>query len=253
MRDRRDYDPANEWRASPSSGSGKPPLLPAPPSASLQDILSAPSLRTLLALPAASTTPPPERRPLLDSDALKTTPHAPSIARLYDTLPLQCGTCGLRLPAGSDAKLQEHYDWHFRRNKEETGSRNRGWFLDANAWLSSGTLPSEDHVRSSVFDDGPKKDAAAPELERQVSSVPMQDAPADNCRVCGDTFDKFYHEDKEDWHYRDTVVHAGAIYHTHCYEDAEKSGTLLSPIPTPRTGSLADLQSTAKKPRSDEP
>ncbi len=39
------------------------------------------------------------------------------VLQLYAPNSIQCGTCGLRMLPGSDAAMQDHYDWHFRQNK----------------------------------------------------------------------------------------------------------------------------------------
>ena len=39
-----------------------------------------------------------------------------AVDKLYDELPLQCVTCGVRFPPDAKDVMQDHYDWHFRRN-----------------------------------------------------------------------------------------------------------------------------------------
>jgi pre-mRNA cleavage complex 2 protein Pcf11 len=57
------------------------------------------------------------------------------VGLLYDSLPLQCSTCGRRFAdTERDRKIRDaHLDWHFRVNKrlrEDTRGQSRSWYLD---------------------------------------------------------------------------------------------------------------------------
>ena len=52
----------------------------------------------------------------------------------------------------------------------------------------------------------------------------------EQCSVCYDKFDEFYHEDEEEWHLRNALRIDNELYHPICYEDHLKSmAKLLKP------------------------
>lgn len=75
-------------------------------------------------------------------------------------------------------------------------------------------------LEKSWFETGGAEEGEVPmEVVEETPSV-AAGPPADhNCALCGDKFDQFYNEDKEEWHLRNSVRHEENNYHPMCFED----------------------------------
>ena len=69
----------------------------------------------------------------------------------------------------------------------------------------------------------------------------LADDSITTCRICGEKFEKFWHEEEEEWMYRNAVfgkyinntpgkTQKASIFHRHCYKAATKDSKVLSSV-----------------------
>ncbi|KAM3958336.1 uncharacterized protein ACR2FA_007662 [Aphomia sociella] len=171
------------------------------------------------------------------SDTLKVAQPA-LVWRLYGGM--QCSGCGARFPPEHTVRYSQHLDWHFRQNRRERDSARRAhsrrWAYDLADWLQYEELEDLDEREKNWFETsgaegeggapaGGPGGAGGPEAAEEAPSV-AAGAPRDrHCALCGDTFQQFYNEDKEEWHLRNSVRHEDNNYHPLCFEDYKASLT----------------------------
>ncbi|KAJ2945092.1 hypothetical protein O0L34_g9148 [Tuta absoluta] len=165
---------------------------------------------------------------LLRSETLKVKQPG-LVAKLYGGM--QCSGCGARFPPEHTVRYSQHLDWHFRQNRRERDSARRAhsrhWHYDLSDWVQYEEVEDLEEREKSWFETGGAEGEGEgpPEVPEETPSV-AAGAPADHhCALCGDKFDQFYNEDKEEWHLRNSVRHEEKNYHPMCFEDYKASLT----------------------------
>ena len=142
---------------------------------------------------------------------------------------MQCSACGLRFLSDQTAQYSNHLDWHFRQNKRQQDSTRkpnaRKLYFTADDWQIFEEIEDIDERVPSMFEtEGAlltNKEAETDE-EPSVAVPPGDDKEAGICPACHDSFTQFFHQDKEEWHFRNAIQVDGMNYHPSCYQDKLK-------------------------------
>ncbi|KAK9366510.1 hypothetical protein V1509DRAFT_629676 [Lipomyces kononenkoae] len=157
------------------------------------------------------------------------------VGLLYDSLPLQCSTCGRRFADTERARKvrDAHLDWHFRVNKrlrEDTRGQSRSWYLDEESWIKF--IDGDDNNENEGSTDASFQSSVngSTESKRKREDVSNKYIPAPKdpnvintpCPICKEKFKSVWNETAEDWVWMNAVkAENGKIYHATCLQDAE--------------------------------
>ena len=133
------------------------------------------------------------------------------IRSLYFELPLQCSQTGRRFR--TQPELDAHMDWlHARRRRRKEGKVCRKWFVNIAAWLKGLKTMAEDAVNFfGGEDENPDLHVnAAIQEELNNVSVPVDESQP-TCALSGETFETFWNEKEQEWHYRGATILDRAI------------------------------------------
>uniref|UniRef100_T1J1R3 CID domain-containing protein n=1 Tax=Strigamia maritima TaxID=126957 RepID=T1J1R3_STRMM len=162
-----------------------------------------------------------EKVPIIEftSESLRTR-HPAIIGKLCRGI--QCSSCGLRFTSEQTEKYGQHLDWHFRQNRRERDSAkkamSRKWYYDVQDWIQFEEIEDTEERARSLFEEQANEDQA--EQTEDVQTIPVAEDDGDNvCAVCGESFEQFWDQDKEEWHLKDATRIDGKTYHPICYED----------------------------------
>ncbi|KAJ1445945.1 hypothetical protein M885DRAFT_548256 [Pelagophyceae sp. CCMP2097] len=139
-------------------------------------------------------------------------PCRATLDALYDRT-AQCADDGLRFATQRD--LAAHMDVVYRRNRERRerapGTAARPWGPSRDAWLDGDTAAAfgDGGVAAGAAGAAAADDGAAVDDSATDCAVPA-DCATTRCRVCGEQFEIFWHDARDEWLLRDAVRAAAA-------------------------------------------
>ncbi|KAK9455511.1 hypothetical protein V1511DRAFT_458175 [Dipodascopsis uninucleata] len=161
--------------------------------------------------------------------------HPELISLLYESMPLQCSSCGRRFAdTEEDRKARDaHLDWHFRVNKrvrEDTRGQSRCWFLTEEDWIQCKDLSEEnsngsENVALASVGESAALNGAKEDVSTKYIPTPKDPAiVAMPCPICKEKFKSVWHDKAEDWVWVNAVqAENGKIYHATCLQEVENS------------------------------
>ncbi|KNC81923.1 hypothetical protein SARC_05774 [Sphaeroforma arctica JP610] len=188
--------------------------------------------------------------------------HQAIISSLYETLPLQCAQCGLRFKPDHNAEMGLHLDWHFRMNKREKEQNKkptaRRWYPAEKDWMEYEEVGDGDEEPATFFDQSIEEEKEEVVVEVSIRAGPNDTAKESVCNICGGSFEKFWNDDDDSWHYRGAIREDDATYHKSCYSERGESTAVISAPASPRrlsvykTEELRDAESNKRSREDDE-
>ncbi|KAJ2487823.1 mRNA 3' end processing factor [Coemansia sp. RSA 2050] len=130
--------------------------------------------------------------------------------------PRQCSQCGWRAQDSEEgkARMNEHLDWHFRRNLRTQSEQvrkapMRGWYVEQGVWeapLVAEAEVSEEKVNKEIEP-----------MEEVTVAVTDNNEP---CAVCRESFERKFIEEDEAWVLVNAVRVGDRLYHATCQHPA---------------------------------
>ncbi|KAK4312787.1 hypothetical protein Pmani_015799 [Petrolisthes manimaculis] len=140
---------------------------------------------------------------------------------------MQCSSCGLRYPPEQTLQYSHHLDWHFRQNikqQESTKKANvRKFYFSIEDWLQYEEIEDVEERVPSMFEAEGIEEAMEAEDTEEPSVAVSSDTSLGVCPVCHDTFSQFFHEEAEEWRYRNAMQMEGVNYHPACHHDLTRA------------------------------
>jgi len=181
----------------------------------------------------------------LTNDAIHK-PHPEFIESIYEFLSYQCKQCGRRYYKNeeetdndSEEKILSHLDWHFRQNRRLKNKSKqtlcRGWQdISEDDWINSKTVEGKFTTPTFFqFDttNTENEDSENNEKEKEtIKYLPCDDGTPKKCFVCNEDFEKHWHEDEEEWMFKNAIEKEGKVFHPSCYSDYISRKKLKSKI-----------------------
>ena len=81
----------------------------------------------------------------------------------------------------------------------------RKWFFSIDDWQIYEEIEDLDQRVPSMFEEEGEPLSKEDEEEEQSVQVCKDNPQAGVCPACHDTFSQFYHQDKEEWHYKNAI------------------------------------------------
>ncbi|BFZ61113.1 mRNA 3' end processing factor [Saitoella coloradoensis] len=190
--------------------------------------------------------PPPPPTPssawrMIDIDLTSSSLSKPRpylIPLLYGALPLQCRTCGRRFADSVEGRAErdKHLDWHFgvnKRGREGVGRGvSRSWYLGVEEWIANRDDEESSTSTTKTNNTTAAGGAAAlPGKDPKLEWVPTPSNPfeaAQPCPICREKFVSVWHEDAEEWVWRNAVRVNAKVYHATCQHEAVASAAALA-------------------------
>ncbi|ROT72760.1 hypothetical protein C7M84_008805, partial [Penaeus vannamei] len=136
---------------------------------------------------------------------------------------MQCSSCGLRYPPEQTLQYSHHLDWHFRQNRRQQEStkkaNTRKFYFSIQDWLQYEEIEDVEERVPSMFENEGVVETMESEEAEEPSVAVSSDSALGVCPTCHDTFSQFFHQETEEWRYRNAIQVDGINYHPACHQD----------------------------------